>query len=156
MVFVLVGIASFFGVIAGYLLAIISPEELEPGKRYLQFFQNLLLLTLLIMFLAFSKVYFLLTVAASLFLLGALWLVTEMKKEQDLHKVLFVMTPLLIFFSSGTLLRVTAALIFLYGMPTASLFVGSRKRLSKTRQFGAVMEQYGIFLLLVLILAILA
>jgi hypothetical protein len=154
--FALIGIATFFGIIAGYLLALIAPEELQPGKSYLQFFQNALLLASVILFLALNELHFLMTVVVSAVLIVVLYLFTQKKKEQDLHKVIYVMTPLLIYFSDGVLLHAIAALIFLYGMPTASLFAGSRTRLSRIRLLGATMEHYGIFLLLVLILAILA
>ncbi len=39
--YLLTSIASFTGVIAGYFISMIAPEELHPGRRYLGLFRHI-------------------------------------------------------------------------------------------------------------------
>ncbi|MBU0461086.1 MAG: hypothetical protein KJ574_00710, partial [Nanoarchaeota archaeon] len=151
-------IASFLGVIAGLLLSFIAPEELKPGKKHLWRFQNLIFILILIFFLAFNGVGFWGMILAGSLLIVMLSYVHRIDSDFELHRLLYILSAALLYLSYEIKewFMLTAALIFVYGMPVASLYVLENKKLSRMRLFLGVLKNYGFFVVLALLMAFLA
>lgn len=117
-------IVSYTSVLAGIILSIISPEELKPGRKYFRVLQLLLFGLVLLVplyIIVIERRFFLFAgvLIASLFLFwirikqSVLW--TEV-----LHYLFF--TGLFFFVSASSYRLLFLSLLFLYGLPTGTLF----------------------------------
>lgn len=156
--FILLVIVAFVGVLAGYLLSIIAPEELKPGEKNLWWFQTLLLITILLAFLTFRAATFWQMVLCGALLLLALRYTHKEDVDFEFHRLLYVLSAVILHMSMAQIefLIIMASLIFLYGLPVAGIYASRNMKLSKAKLFLGILKNYGFFVVLGLLLVILA
>lgn len=116
-------VISFLGLLAGFMLIKTAPEEQKPLQKYFVFFRKLLLLpvSVFLIFYYFNDlIYFIVLILPIFFLL-----LTEYKTK-DLGKKLAISYSIfgILFYMSSknmNLFAIESSLIFLYGLPAASL-----------------------------------
>ena len=116
---------SLLGVVAGFILAKIAPEELELGKKYFIYFQNLLyvLILFVILFFLYPSYIFMLVFFVSSVVLFFIK-----------RKIIWIeILTYGFFFSSLFLIKqqsfypILASLLFIYGFPIGSLLECRKK-----------------------------
>jgi len=101
----MIPLIAFLGLISGYFLALIAPEEIKPGYKYLVIWQNILI-SVAIGFVFSGFISVIVAVMVILLLL-----------MKNLAPKLYIFSGLLIFLADNQL--VMAVLVFLFGMPIA-------------------------------------
>lgn len=109
---------SFLGLIAGYFLVLIAPEEIEPGYKYFVIMQNVLFssfIATVIIVLFSSRI-------VSFFAIGISLLVFHFLYKRDYVRRVFFLTPLIyIFLNSQEMMIFFASLIVLLGMTVVAV-----------------------------------
>jgi len=100
---------SFIGLLIGILLAKISPEELKPGKKYFIMLKKLVLLSIILSLLYYTKFSFL------LFFIGIMFAYFFN------HIYLYLGISIVISLVSKQFNVLIASLIFIYGLPHGTL-----------------------------------
>ena len=108
---------AFLGLIVGTILAKLSPEEMDTGKTYFPLLQKVILLSLLVFFVHALALPFLFRVPIYVF---AIFYAFSMRSSIILY--LFFGFVFFISSDSPTPFLTITSLIFLYGLPTGSLF----------------------------------
>ena len=123
-------VISFSGLAAGFLLVKIAPEEQKPLAKKISLSREIFLY-LTFAFTAFyyySSIFYLLVIAASL----ALLLFAKYKTKSIFRKstLAYAVFGILFFISSKntSLFAIASSLIFLHGMPAASLMYNPRQK----------------------------
>lgn len=116
-------IISFSGLIAGFLLVKIAPEERKPLKKYFAWMRKaIILLMFLFMLLYYYKRW---NYILALVLIFVILMFIELRSKSMLLKSVMSYAAFgIIFFLSRSnlnLFAIQASLIFLHGLPTASL-----------------------------------
>ena len=116
---VLAALISFLGLPIGFILAKISKEELEAGKRYFQVMQSAIYaLTILFVLSSFN-------IPINAFIVIAIvivYLSLKLNPKALISYIVFI--PLFLISSKNTnLFILTSSLIFLYGLPTGALII---------------------------------
>ena len=114
---------SFSGLLTGLILITIAPEEQKPLQKYFIILRKILLLMIFIFlfFYYFNIEFYLLTLVAYFaFLLFAEYRMNDIFKKAIID---YISLGILFFLSStnSNLFTIESSLIFLYGLPTASL-----------------------------------
>ncbi len=123
----LASLTAYLGLLVGIILIRMAPEEQKPGKRYFILLKKILFLAVL----AFSLYYFKINLILSL---GLLSIVAGLmiSNKFELSKSYFVYFLFGIIFSLSVkftgLFILESVLIFLYGMPNASLTLNLKKK----------------------------
>ena len=128
----LAAIVSFSGLLLGMLLAKLAPEEQKPGTKYFVFLKKLLFFLIISFFLFFYNN----GMAFLLILLLLLTLFLLFNGKFDLIKFLekyylaYLILGFIFFYSSKitNLFIIESVLIFLYGIPAASLAFNVKKK----------------------------
>lgn len=113
-------LVSLLGLIAGYILSFITPEEVMAGKKQLSFFRYFLLLSITVCAifylqnLLFSLIFVFLTLS---------FVFLQQKFKSRYWEIAFYAIFLLTFLVLGRNL-LFVSLVFLYGLPTGSLLRG--------------------------------
>ncbi len=149
--FLLAAIGSYLGLAAGIILIHIAPEEQKSGKKYFiflkYFFYSLIMLFLL--YFNFNNLSFILLILV--FLLVFLSLNKDRKKISEMNKslVIYLILALVFFLSSKNLnlFIIESSLIFLYGIPNASLLTNLKKK-----NYGEILLKHVLFLIILFIL----
>jgi hypothetical protein len=110
-----VGIALICGMILGY----IAKEELKPGRKYLELFQGAML-AFIIFFLVFP--YFSITTAAAIMVV-VMVIAGRLVEKKDADYLIYLALSIALFASTKSFFVLISSLIFLYSLPTGSLFV---------------------------------
>ena len=126
----LTSIISYLGLLAGILLVKIAPEEQKPLSRYFEWFRKLILL-LVFLFLIFyysnSRAY-----ETALLVYLAFIIFVEYISAGILRKSIIIYTAFgIIFYLSSkniNLFAMESSLIFLYGMPAASIMFNKKEK----------------------------
>ena len=121
---------SYLGLLAGILLVKIAPEEQKPLRKYFEWLRKLILL-LVFLFLIFyysnSPAYI---IALLIYLVFIIFV--EYKSGNLLKKSIIIYTTLgIIFYLSSknpNLFAIESSLIFLHGMPAASLMFSKKEK----------------------------
>lgn len=119
---------SLSGFLVGILLSIISPEEMKPGKKYFVFIKNFLFYLIvffsLSLFYVYQLGYFLLMPLAYLAFYTILIRKQKVYWREPLNYVFFGILYLFfyVFAFENSWLIILASMIFLYGLPTGTLF----------------------------------
>ncbi len=117
-------IVSYTGVLAGIILSIISPEELKPGRKYFRVLQLLLfgLVLLVPLYIILMERRFFLFAGVLIASLSLLWIRIKQSVlwTEVLHYLFF--TVLFFFVSAPPQRLIFLSLLFLYGLPTGTLF----------------------------------
>jgi hypothetical protein len=114
--YVLALVISYLGLLAGNILAFISPEEIKPYKDYFEILKYALLLGIFSTLLYAYGFHAWLTALFTIILTAALYLV----KKDFVTYILLAFAFFLSFKVQATI--VTASLIFLFGMLAAATF----------------------------------
>ncbi len=123
-------IISFMGLAAGFLLVKIAPEEQKPLQKKIFLVRKFFLYAIFtfIAFYYYASPFYLMILLASL----ALLLFAEYKIKSILRKTMLAYAAfgMLFFISSKNtnLFAITSSLIFLHGMPAASLMYSLRQK----------------------------
>ncbi len=140
---ILVTIVAFSGVLAGYFLSLIAPEELELGKKYFILFQNMsyALFLLVITFYFTSLIIVSSLVSVLVFSLGYFY---------NVSKFLYIPSGLLFFFvGQDEILLLVSILFFLTGMGAGSYeatkYVKNEKVNGKINLLRSLLFYYGWF-----------
>lgn len=122
----LTSIIAFSGIIMGIIIALITDEELKPGKKYFILLQKMILIVMIFSLLFFFELSLPLVIIASL--IFAVFI--HFYKEKIPSKLIFPFLAIIFTLSYGTekLFLIESSLIFLYGLPTGSLAVYFKKK----------------------------
>ena len=114
---------SFSGIFIGMFLGYIAKEELKPGKQYFLWMQNIVLI-LSVIFVLYSFHF-----NVVLFVITGLVITLGIINFNPNGIMGYVFLAILIFLSIGNtnLFILTSSMVFLYGLPTGSLFLIRKK-----------------------------
>ena len=120
--YILTLIVSFLGVFLGGILALISPEELKPGKKYFKIVGWAVLIALLALSLYFSQIIWFILIAVLILFLKVF--------NREYPALAFVL-----FFSFfADFLFIAASMIFIYGLPLGTLQASEKIKGKITRK----------------------
>ena len=123
----LASLIAYLGLLVGIILIKMAPEEQKPGKKYFILLEKILFLAILALPLYYFKINIILSLVLLSFV-AALMLGNKIK----LNKSCLVYFLFGIFFYLGSrfidLFVIEAVLIFLYGMPNASLTLSLKNK----------------------------
>jgi hypothetical protein len=116
----LASIVSYLGLLLGIILIRLAPEEQKPGKKYFILSRKVLFFLIIAFLLFFYRINLIFSSLLLMFLL-VLMLANKMRLEKNV--LVYILLGTVFFLSSRTenLFVIESALIFLYGIPTASL-----------------------------------
>ena len=123
-------IICFLGLLAGLALVKIAPEEQKPLQRYFSFFKRAIffLLFAFLIFYYFNNIFYVLTLTTYfIFLLFVDFKTKDLLKNSMVNYTAF---GVLFFLSSSNknLFAIDSSLIFLYGLPIASIIYDKKKK----------------------------
>lgn len=123
----LASITAYLGLLVGLILIKMAPEEQKPGKRYFILLKKILFFAILALPLYYFKINILFSLGWLSFV-AALMLGNKLKLDKSyfiyfLFGILFYLGSIFI-----DLFVVEAVLIFLYGIPNASLMLSLKKK----------------------------
>ena len=125
--YLLASIISYLGLLAGVILIKMAPEEQKPGKKYFILIKKIIFFLIIAFLLAYYK----LNLIFSLFLLLFLFILM-LTKKMKLEKLALAYFFLgIIFFLSSKIIDlfvIELVLVFLYGIPAASLIFNIKKK----------------------------
>ena len=123
----LASLIAYLGLLAGIILVRMAPEEQRPGKRYFILLKKILFFTVFIPVLYYYKINIIFSLALLSFV-AALMLGNKLKLDKS-YLICFLLG---IFFYLGSrfidLFVMESVLIFLYGIPNASLMFSLKKK----------------------------
>lgn len=118
--YIIILFISFFGIIAGAILALIAPEELEGGKKYWDFLQYILIFLTIIVVYYYSSQFVKVKYLIVIFNILNLTILTGLKfinREYPAFSFLLFFA----FLTNKNFLFLIASLIFFYGMIKGTL-----------------------------------
>lgn len=123
-------IISFFGLLMGVMLVKMAPEEKKPLEKYFVLLRKILLLMVFLFILFYylnDYMNVLILIAYSVFLLFIEYGIKDLSKKSI---VTYTILGILFFLSSKNqnLFTIASSLIFLYGLPTASLLYNKKEK----------------------------
>ena len=143
----LASLVAYLGLFVGNILIFIAPEELKPGKKVFSFLRLILGASMFIVLLTFfidSLPYFF-SILGMLILVFILFWNNWMNV---LFEYIFLSLIFFLSFKDSTLFIIEALLIFMFGLPTASLYT----KVKQKKQSLLLSLQYSYFLVLAAIL----
>ncbi|MFH0867861.1 MAG: hypothetical protein V1831_00980 [Candidatus Woesearchaeota archaeon] len=121
----LASIITYLGLLLGVILIKIAPDEHKPGKKYFILLKKILFFLILAVLLFFYKVHVILTAVLLVFIL-----VLMLNKKLNLTKswLVYLFFGVIFYLSSKIteLFVIESVLMFLYGIPNASLLLKNR------------------------------
>ena len=123
----LTALASYIGLFMGLILALISKEEIKPGKKYFIFLQKAILSVIFIVLFIFLKLNY---IVVLLLIACIIIYITKKKKEFNDTIYTYILLSAIFYLSSKNinLFIIEASLIFLYGLPTGTLLTTKDKK----------------------------
>ena len=123
----LASITTYLGLLVGTILIRMAPEEQKPGKKYFILLKKILFFAILALPLCYFKINIIISLVLLSFVV-ALMLGNKLKLDKSyliyfLFGILFYLGSIFI-----DLFVVEAVLIFLYGIPNASLILSLKKK----------------------------
>jgi len=117
---------SYLGLLLGIILIVLAPEEQKPGKKYFIILKKILFLTIILFLLLFYNINLILSLA----LLALLVLLLNKRNFLENNAIVYFLLGILFFLSSKitNLFVIESILIFMYGIPTASLIFNIKKK----------------------------
>lgn len=123
----LASLIAYLGLLVGIILVRMAPEEQKPGRKYLILLKKILFFILFIPMLYYYKINIVFSLALLSFV-AALMLGNKLKLDKS-YLIYFLLG---IFFYLGSrfidLFVMESVLIFLYGIPDASLTLSLKKK----------------------------
>ena len=136
--YVLTSVVVGLGILVGLLIGSMAKEELKQGNKY---FSILQLLAITAVFFVFGYSRYSLLISTGLALTALLVAVFLLGAKQDI--VVFLILGIVFYLSSSTgTFALLASLVFIFTLPTGSLFIARKKGI------GTVALLSGIFLVL--------
>ncbi len=146
---------TFSGVYVGALLAFIAPEELKPGKQYFKALMNTLMV-----FMALILLY---SYGANLFVLILLGVVASVSlyftsETTPINQLAYFLMGVAYFFAAKNmdLFIIIASLIFIYGLPLGSTYVGRRLKRSRKMVLTDILLNFGFFVIVAMMTNLIA
>lgn len=124
-------IVSYLGLLLGIVLISIAPEEQRPGIRYFIFFKQLLLLLILSFLLLFYEINLILAlIILFLFAVSLFNKKIDLIKKLEKYYLVYFIFGIAFFISSKIIdfFVIESILIFLYGIPSASVIFNLKKK----------------------------
>ena len=127
LIYFLASLIAYLGLLVGIILIRMAPEEQKPGRKYFILLKKFLFFIILIPMLYFYKLNIVFSLAL-LSLLAALILSNRLKLDKSYP--IYVSLGILFYLSARfiDLFVMEAVLIFLYGIPDASLAFSLKKK----------------------------
>jgi|TARA_B100000315_G_C14406958_1_gene509181 hypothetical protein len=121
-IYFLASIITYLGLLLGIILIKIAPEEQKPGKKYFILFKKMLFFLIVSFLLLFFKINLIFSLLV-LLSLSVLMLADKIQLEKSF--LVYFILGIIFFLSSTTqnLFVIESVLIFLYGIPSASLIL---------------------------------
>ncbi|MBW2982422.1 hypothetical protein KY343_06085 [Candidatus Woesearchaeota archaeon] len=114
---------AFLGLFAGLLLGYIAKEELKPGKKYLVWLQNIILIIAAVLVLYSFQLHIILFI-----LIGILiTLVLIYLQPKAVIGYIILASLILLIMEKPNFFMLTSSLTFLYGFPAGSLILIRKK-----------------------------
>jgi hypothetical protein len=125
----LTAVVSYLGLFVGLALAFIAKEELKDGKKYFIFMQKVILSIVFVFLFVFDGLSYILV----LLLIGCIvvyYLKNYLKKKFDdvFYNYIILAGVFLFSLKELNLFIIESSLIFLYGLPTGSLYFHKDKK----------------------------
>jgi hypothetical protein len=140
----LASVISYLGLLLGVVLIKLAPEEQKPGKKYFILLKKILFFLILASLLFFYKINIILTAVLLIFII-----ILMLTKKLNLGKsaLVYFFLGIMFYLSSKIpdLFVMESVLIFLYGIPNASLI------LKKTNYFDILVKNLWFFVSVVLL-----
>ena len=118
----LAAIIAYLGLLLGVILIKLAPEEQTPGKKYFVLLKKILFILILASFLFFYKINFILSIMILIIVL-IISKKTNLSKSHLIYFILGIIFYFSYFSKIFDLFIIESILIFLYGIPTASLIL---------------------------------
>jgi len=141
LIYFMVSVACFLGIIAGISLAFIAPEELKPGRKYFAMLQKLFL-ALILFFLLYRyhlSLYLLIPICL-IFLCIMIFL--DKKKNMLGHYLVYL--PLAVIYHSASassdsiFFPLLSSFIFLYSIPTGTLLAHNNAVIKNIKNYDKI------------------
>ena len=125
--YLLASILSYLGLLAGIILIRMAPEEQKPGEKYFILIKKILFFLIMAFLLVYYKINLIFSSFLLLFLL-ILMIIKKIKLEKSALAYFFL--GIIFFLSSKItdLFIIESVLVFLYGIPAASLIFNINKK----------------------------
>lgn len=124
----LASIIAYLGLLLGVILIKLAPEEQKPGRKYFIFLKKIIFFLILVVLLFFYKVNIILTTVLLVFVI-----ILMLNKKLNLNKssLVYLLLGIVFYLSSKIpdLFVIESVLIFLYGVPNASLILKGKNYL---------------------------
>ena len=123
----LASIIAYLGLLVGIILVRMAPEEQKPGKKYFILLEKILFFTLFIPILYYYKINIVFSLALLSFI-AALILGNRIKLDKSY--LIYFLLGILFYLSTRFIdfFVMESVLIFLYGIPNASLMFSLKKK----------------------------
>jgi len=114
---------SLLGIVFGYLLGKIAPEELKPGNKYFILFKRIMFILVSLFVIVYFIQYVSIVITLIFVLLAIVIFVLLLKMKNEWLEILpFVLfLSAVIFHSEQNFYLVLSSLIFVYGLPVGTL-----------------------------------
>jgi hypothetical protein len=120
-------LAIYLGLLIGVILIKLAPEEQKPGRKYFIIFRKILFFLILIPILFYYNINIIYSSALLLFIVALMF---GNKLRLNKSYLVYLLFGIIFFLSSkfSDLFVIVSALIFLYGIPNASLIFNMKKK----------------------------
>ncbi|MBU90355.1 hypothetical protein CMO94_02335 [Candidatus Woesearchaeota archaeon] len=118
--FFLASIIAYLGLLFGVILIKLAPEEQKPGKKYFILLKKILFLFIIAFLSFYYKINFIFLILLLIFIIV---LMLNKKLNLDKSALVYLLLGIIFYLSSKIpdLFVIESVLIFLYGVPNASL-----------------------------------
>lgn len=137
-------IVVFLGLYVGAALAFIAPEELKKGKKYFLIMQMIFITLIIALFMYYRQIPYFVISSAVVFILFLLNLV-----KKDISVIVYALLGILFvsaIYSTSNAFFTVATAMFLYGIPTGTLYAYNNKKKTKTLIMQDLLLKYFIFI----------
>ena len=143
-VYIITALVAFLGVYIGALLAFFVPEETKHGQLYFRALQNSIIIGIIAVLMNYYKLPVYGIIAMCIF--GSLILYL-LRKADVINQITYFLMGIALYLpvSTKSVFAVIASLIFLYGLPTGSIYVSHHPNKSKATILGDMTLAYCLF-----------
>lgn len=141
--YLLTAVIAYLGVMGGYALALISPEELKPGKKYFEALHMICFILVMLLLMYFRSPTW---GAISLMAVGVFIKVGRGRAAQKIaYGILGAMFAVMA--QVPILFKITASLIFIFSLASGTLCVMRHKEKSRVWQLFYILGSNALFFL---------
>lgn len=142
-------IVVFLGLYVGAALAFIAPEELKTGKKYFLILQMIFITLIIALILYYRQIPYFVIGGAAVFVLFLLNLV-----KKDISVIVYALLGILFVsaaYSTPNAFFTAATTMFLYGIPTGTLYASNNKKKTKSLIMQDMLLKYFIFIVVAIL-----